>query len=171
MPINSPYVHFFKDNSWTGSELSHRWAALKFPRWKFYFSSEDLPQQVWLGCQQQLFPELAEIQSLSQVHFGTGWTCGWLVWTGIKRGTPWSQDGVPLLWLNCMRAERKYLPIPQGKFSPHTQTSCLLLYMSIPLLFSSLCPLLFLSPSLSPSVSSYLYLLFVDRNLHHIVCW
>lgn len=30
--------------------------------------------------------------------------------TGIKRGTPWSQDGVLLLQFNCMRAERKYLP-------------------------------------------------------------
>ena len=64
-------------------------------RLEFYFSSEDLPQQVSV--------HLAQIQSLSHVHFSPGRTCGRLVGAEISRGTPGSQGG--LLFLRSDRHE------------------------------------------------------------------
>lgn len=84
-------------------------ASFLFPRWKLYFWSEGLPQQVWVCCQQQLSPALAEIQSLSQVHLSTGWICGQLVGAWIKHGTPGSQDDLPILGSNMHEIRNEVL--------------------------------------------------------------
>lgn len=69
--IGSSHAYLFRMTV----EVEVNWATdglfSKPPRLEFYFSAEDLPQQVSV--------HLAQIQSLSHVHYSPGRTCGRLV--------------------------------------------------------------------------------------------